>query len=139
MPARQMVCHAAKTKAKAKQPEADPSVVQLLLFPIKGLSVPANLYTAAEVAVVLAELALVDAGFSGDWVRIGVITPDLELAARNLVWFTVFAHTITAFLAAKLAPSRGMSPVLAAVQGFATGTLTVNRLQQTPEIPESKR
>ena len=52
--------------------DAGDKPIKLLFLPFE---VPGKVYTAFEAVVLLASLAAVDAGFSGDWVRYGFITP----------------------------------------------------------------
>ena len=43
-------------------------------LPFLPLEVPENVYTGFEAIVVIFEAAIIDAAYSGDWVRIGAIT-----------------------------------------------------------------
>ncbi len=62
-------------------------------------------------AVVLVILAAIDAAYSGDWSRIGVISKDVELGLRPLLGllglFHIFCGGITAIAASK----KGYNPV----------------------------
>ena len=53
-----------------KQASTQPPI-KLAFIPIE---VPDNVYTGFEAMVVIFEAAVIDAAYSGDWVRIGAIT-----------------------------------------------------------------
>ena len=56
-------------------------------------------YAVLEGTVVLAVLALIDCGWSGDWSRIGAVTQENEAQARWLCVNVVFpAHCVTALV-----------------------------------------
>jgi hypothetical protein len=70
-------------------------IVPLVAAPIAQL-IETPLYFLAEAIVLLGMLALVDAGYSGDWSRIGVIDKDMEPMLQRLaqvldisVWLAV--------------------------------------------------
>lgn len=58
-------------------------IVPVIASPIAQL-INTPLYLLAEAAVLLGMLALVDAGYSGDWSRIGVIDKEMELMLQKL-------------------------------------------------------
>jgi len=66
--------------------------------------VTSPVYLAAQAAVVVGLSAAIDAGWSGDWSRIEVITTDDEATVRNVVQQVLTFHLVctpVAFLAAK--------------------------------------
>lgn len=59
-------------------------------------------------------LALVDAGWSGDWSRIGAISVEQEALARSIITVAASAHSVTALICVCLAQQGGYSLPLAA-------------------------
>jgi len=116
-------------RAKAKRTvvvEEAPTIV----LPVLNIPLPENLYVAAEIVVLAAQLALVDAAFSGDWSRIGVITQDTELLLQKVVAFIVIAHTVVALLTAQLASKKGLPVAESGVKGFLFGTMELYKVYQ---------
>lgn len=69
--------------------DATPALSLEALIPLTRTS----LYrTWLQGAVVLVILAAVDAGFSGDWSRIGILTADQEAQLRGLLALLGFFH-----------------------------------------------
>lgn len=62
-------------------------------------------------AVVLVILAAIDAAYSGDWSRIGVISKDVELGLRPLLALLGFFHIFCGGVAAIAASKKGYNPV----------------------------
>lgn len=60
-------------------------------FSLKGFA-QSRSFQLFEVVIVLLLLAAVDAGYSGDWSRIGVLTEDQELRVQGFVQFSIAAH-----------------------------------------------
>ena len=73
------------------------------------------------IATVLGILMLLDAGYSGDWSRIGAITTDQEAALRGLVPIVVGGHGACAAAAAVVSARRGEAWPLRAAKTFASG------------------
>ena len=44
-------------------------------LPLLNIRIPRRYYVGLELAVLVAQLGLVDAAYSGDWSRIGIISP----------------------------------------------------------------
>ena len=74
-------------------------------------------------AVALIVAAAVDAAYSGDWSRIGAITPDTEAALKPLVHALAVFHLACAIVAARAAASKGRNPVPAGLKAAAVGFL----------------
>jgi hypothetical protein len=58
--------------------------------------------------VVVVILGIIDAGYSGDWSRIGVLTPQAEELVRSFVVALGFFHILCAGVAAYAASSKGL-------------------------------
>jgi hypothetical protein len=88
---------------------------------VKVGSLPYNALKAAQL-VVYAGLA--DAGWSGDWSRIGALTEQGEQLARYGFIFTQSAHLVVGVVGAALAASRGgASPIAAYLNGQVFGAM----------------
>jgi len=61
--------------------------------------------------VVLVILAAIDAGFSGDWSRIGVLSKDAELGIRSLLGLLGLFHIVCGSVTALDATQKGYNPV----------------------------
>lgn len=59
-------------------------------------------------AVVLVILGIIDAGYSGDWSRIGVLKPQQEQLIQSFVVALGFFHIFCAGVAAYVASSKGL-------------------------------
>lgn len=82
-------------------------------------------YAVLEGAVVLAILALLDCGWSGDWSRIGAVTQENEAQARWLCVNVVFpAHCVTALVTYAVEDSEE-DKVKNACKSFLVGGLTM--------------
>lgn len=94
-------------------------------IPIIGLnrSVSAQQYLILELAALLVTLGVVDAAYSGDWSRIGVISQEDELLLQKFVWFVAVAHTGTGILAAQLATEQSKNAAVAFAKGLLFGTV----------------
>jgi len=80
--------------------------------------------------VLLAQLALVDAAFSGDWSRIGVISTDTELLLQKVVLFIVAAHTVVGVITAYAAAQRDLNPVTNFGKGLLFGSMALYEVLQ---------
>ena len=65
----------------------------------------------ASIAVALA--GVVDAGYSGDWSRVGALTTEQEAWARRFVAFVAAAHAVVGAVARDVALKRGASATTA--------------------------
>jgi len=71
------------------------------------------------IAVVLA--GIVDAGWSGDWSRIGALTKGQEANARAFIEFVCVAHAVVALAARDVAIKRGRDGTWAFAKTFVVG------------------
>ncbi|KAF8060019.1 hypothetical protein HT031_004957 [Scenedesmus sp. PABB004] len=127
--ARALAARAARDKQGAASSDGSSTDALIDAFnalagPLKGI-VGTPLYTGIELAVLLATLALIDAAFSGDWSRIGVITQDTETLLQRLVLVIAVLHAGTGAAAGAVAARRGRGVAAAALRGFLFGTLGV--------------
>jgi len=91
-------------------------------------------YALAEVLVVLAILALIDCGWSGDWSRIGAATTENEAQARWLVLHLVLpAHVVTS-AATHWATEEEEKKIENAARSFAVGGLTMIKVLAQREV-----
>ena len=82
-------------------------------------------YAVLEGVVVLAILALIDCGWSGDWSRIGAVTQENEAQARWLCVNVVFpAHCVTALVTYSVEDSEE-DKVKNGFKSFIVGGLTM--------------
>ena len=82
-------------------------------------------YAVLEGTVVLAILALIDCGWSGDWSRIGAVTQENEAQARWLCVNVVFpAHCVTALVTYSVEDSEE-DKVKNGFKSFLVGGLTM--------------
>ena len=82
-------------------------------------------YAVLEGVVVLAILALIDCGWSGDWSRIGAVTQENEAQARWLCVNVVFpAHCVTALVTYSVEDSEE-DKVKNGFKSFLVGGLTM--------------
>ena len=56
-------------------------------------------------------MAAIDAGYSGDWSRIGVLTPELENVIKGLLVSLGFFHIFCGSIAAVAASKKGYNPL----------------------------
>ncbi|GFR52765.1 hypothetical protein Agub_g15365 [Astrephomene gubernaculifera] len=110
------------TTAKAGPEDQWPAPASYKLWPT-NISIPSGAYNALQAIEVVLTLALVDAGFSGDWSRIGVLTADQEHAAQQVCWFILAAHSAVAAAAVRRALGPGYPPLLAGARGLLFGSL----------------
>lgn len=82
-------------------------------------------FRPAQVAVVIGIAGVVDAGYSGDWSRIGVLTREQEDVIKSVVAFIFVAHVAVGALAARVAQERGNDARAAFAQAFACGFLAL--------------
>jgi hypothetical protein len=91
-------------------------------------------YALAEVLVVLAILALIDCGWSGDWSRIGAATTENEAQARWLVLHLVLpAHVVTSCVT-HWATEEKEKKIENAARSFAVGGLTMIKVLAQREV-----
>ena len=91
-------------------------------------------YALAEVLVVLAILALIDCGWSGDWSRIGAATTENEAQARWLVLHLVLpAHVVTSCVT-HWATEKEEKKIENAARSFAVGGLTMIKVLAQREV-----
>ncbi|EFJ46864.1 hypothetical protein VOLCADRAFT_92601 [Volvox carteri f. nagariensis] len=86
-------------------------------------SISSGVYNLVQGGELLAYGALADAGFSGDWSRIGVLTTDQEVLAQQAWWFILVAHSVVAAITAMYAQRQGYPPLQAGARGLLFGTL----------------
>ncbi|GIL55222.1 hypothetical protein Vafri_10805 [Volvox africanus] len=89
----------------------------------KDISISSGVYNFVQGAELVVYAALVDAGFSGDWSRIGVLTKDQELLAQQAWWFILVTHSVVAAITVGYALRRGYPPLEAGFRGLLFGTL----------------
>ena len=73
----------------------------------------------------MAELGLVDAAYSGDWSRIGIISQEQEIVLQQAVVVVAAIHSIEGLISAAIASSMNLNPAVAFVQGFFFGALGI--------------
>ena len=79
--------------------------------------------TYLQGAVFVGILGFVDAGYSGDWSRIGAISTELEAKLRFYALVLLDVHVVAAAAAGKVAQSRGLPVAPAVGKTFAVGFL----------------
>jgi len=79
-------------------------------------------------AVVLVILAAIDAAYSGDWSRIGVISEDIELSLRPLLGLLGIFHIFCGVIAAVAASKKGYNPVPPTLKVLWTPFIVLNYL-----------
>lgn len=89
-------------------------------------------------AVFLGTLMLLDAAYSGDWSRIGVLTKDEEVALQGLVPFEAVGHSAAAVAAALVSSRRGEDWVPRALKAFFGGIVTLIEVVLVPSNVSSK-
>ncbi|GIL82647.1 hypothetical protein Vretimale_8246 [Volvox reticuliferus] len=110
------------TLVKASVEDQWPAPTSYKLWPTE-ISISSGVYNFVQGSELVAYAALVDAGFSGDWSRIGVLTSDQELSAQQAWWFILVAHSVVAAITVGYALRRGYPPLQAGVRGLLFGTL----------------
>jgi hypothetical protein len=95
-------------------------------------------YALAEALVVLAILALIDCGWSGDWSRIGAVTTENEAQARWLCLHLVLpAHVITSGVT-YWATEREDKKIENCVRSFMVGGLTMIKVLAQREVDKRR-
>ena len=79
--------------------------------------------TYLQGAVFVGILGFIDAGYSGDWSRIGAISPELEAKLRFYALVLLGVHVVAAAAAGKVAESRGLPVAPAVAKTFSVGFL----------------
>eukprot|EP00798_Chlamydomonas_sp_ICE-L_P003978 gene3978-14057_t len=67
-------------------------------LPFLPLSIPEKLYTVIQAGVLTFSLGVADAGYSGDWSRIGAISKDNELLLQTVFLWIVVSHSVIVVL-----------------------------------------
>lgn len=79
--------------------------------------------TYLQGAVFVGILGFIDAGYSGDWSRIGAISTELEAKLRFYALVLLGVHVVAAAAAGKVAESRGLPVAPAVAKTFSVGFL----------------
>lgn len=80
----------------------------------------------APAVVVLGTLMLIDAAYSGDWSRIGVITKQQEIELQSIIPFEAVGHSVCAVAAGAISAQRGEERwALRALKAFAGGVVSL--------------
>ena len=74
-----------------------------------------------QTGIVVVLSMITDAGFSGDWSRIGAITTTQEGYARSFIAFVCAAHGALGVVAYDVAKQRGLNPYWAFAKTFVIG------------------
>ncbi|GLI67445.1 hypothetical protein VaNZ11_011638 [Volvox africanus] len=110
------------TLVKASIDDQWPAPSSYKIWPT-DISINSGVYNFAQGAELVVYAALVDAGFSGDWSRIGVLTRDQEVLAQQAWWFILVAHSVVAAITVGYALRQGYPPLEAGFRGLLFGTL----------------
>lgn len=98
--------------------DADSTVVEIgpiqPLFNLVGRITASKFYSGIETVIVLGLLSAIDGGYSGDWSRLGIVTPDVEATLRSAITSVGLFHLVCAPIAA-LSASKNKQPVVPAV------------------------
>lgn len=110
-----------------KVPQAELAIIDIFNTLATPLSyvVDTPWYRVLEAVLLIVQLAVVDAAYSGDWVRMGAITPEVESLLQKVVWVIVSLHLVCGIAAAVLAEQRGKSAAKAGFKGLLFGTLAI--------------
>lgn len=100
--------------------------------------VNSKIYLAVEVAQVLVIFSLLDAGFSGDWSRIGAIPKDWEPPLQTAGLFVVTAHFLVGCYAAYYAKSNGYQWIVPFLKGWAFGAMGLKEVMVNSERPSNE-
>ena len=92
------------------------------------------LTTYLPIALVLAILAYLDAAYSGDWSRIGVISKETESFLQTFCIFGGAIHALLGVAAAKISKDRGERTWL--VRGLKTFAVGVTSFTEVYFLPE---
>ena len=87
-------------------------------------------------AVALGFLGFVDAGWSGDWSRIGVISTQTEGVLKVLSGAAVLVHGGMGILAANIATSKDRNGVAWFVKTLLCGTISLYEIRHAPRKGE---
>ena len=100
-----------------------------------GLEIPKPLLTTyIPVVLVVAILAYLDAAFSGDWVRIGVLSSSQEQFLRDFCIVGVAIHALLGVAAAKVSRDRGERTwALRGLKTFVVGIVSFTEVIHLPE------
>jgi hypothetical protein len=128
-PSRPSFTHQIRTSAACR---ATPSTRQVPLYPGSTQSLDIRIYYIMEAAVLVGELGLIDAAYSGDWSRIGVISTEVELILQLVVKAVLVIHAVEGVIAAAIAKDKGMDPLISWVKGFCFGALGIWEVYTCP-------
>ena len=93
----------------------------------------------APTAVVLGTLMLIDAAYSGDWSRIGVITKQQELQLQSIIPFEAAGHSLCAVAAGAISAKRGEERwALRALKAFAGGIVSLIEVVLVPASSQAR-
>jgi len=121
---------------KKPNPSSDSALPNTIRLPppLSSIAIPKAVYSAICGAVVVAELGLVDAAYSGDWSRIGIITSEQELQLQQAVLIIAAIHGVEAAIAAYIAKGKGVDDagklLAVAIRAFFFGALEINKVSQ---------
>jgi len=114
-------------KAAAPAPAEEPVWENLVAAGLRlssAVKVGSTPYNALKAAQLVVYAGLADAGWSGDWSRIGALSEQGEQLARYGFIFTQSAHFLVGVLGAALAASRGgANPIAAFANGQVFGAM----------------
>ncbi|KAG2489816.1 hypothetical protein HYH03_011765 [Edaphochlamys debaryana] len=90
-----------------------------------NIELPAPIYNAMKYAQLALYLAIYDAGWSRDWLRVGLVNVVEEHVLQSVFFFIMTAHAVVGLVAANFAAksSPQYPPLSAGLQGFLFGTL----------------
>jgi hypothetical protein len=111
---------------------ATPTSREVPLYPGSTQSLDIKIYYILEAAVLVGELGLIDAAYSGDWSRIGVISTEVELILQLVVKAVIVIHAIEGVIAAVIAKEKGMDPLVSWIKGFCFGALGIWEVYTCP-------
>lgn len=125
---------AAPAAVRAK-PSKDDEAVGDLVSVWGGLEIPKPLLTTyIPVVLVIAILAYLDAAFSGDWSRIGVLSSSQEQFLRDFCVVGVAIHALLGVAAAKISRDRGERTwALRGFKAFVVGIVSFTEVVHLPE------
>ncbi len=121
------------TVVRQAKPETDEAADLVSVW--GGLEIPKPLLTTyIPVVLVLAILAYLDAAFSGDWSRIGVLSTSQEQFLRDFCIVGVAIHAVLGVAAAKISRDRGEQTW--ALRGFKTFVVGIVSFTEVVHLPE---
>ncbi len=117
------------------KPSTNDDVAGDLVSVWAGLEIPKPLLTTyIPVVLVVAILAYLDAAFSGDWSRIGVLSSSQEQFLRDFCVVGVAIHALLGVAAAKISRDRGERTwALRGLKTFVVGIVSFTEVVHLPE------